>query len=315
MSKKIAIIGAGISGLSCAYMLAPEYPDITIIAKAFSPDITSNRAAAFWFPYHIRNDQRGIAWCKVSYRVYQQFATDVDSGISMKQLLKVVRKGITEEEPVWIDFMPEESFREFGPPELDTRYQKGYHITVPLIETQIFLPFLQQKLSGMGISFIKREINDFSALQQDFDCIINCTALGSRELCSDDSVIPVRGQVVLIATGEHPVFYLDNEMPLYVVPRKDAIILGGTYEVGISEETTEPAALTGILTNAYAVFPEFRDHAILGSWAGIRPFRSQVRVEKAEAGNIIHNYGHGGSGFTLAFGCAAEVKKLIQELS
>ena len=313
MNKKIAIIGAGISGLSCAYMLAPEYPDITIIAKAFSPDITSNRAAAFWFPYHIRNDQRGIAWCKISYRVYQQFASDVRSGISMKQLIKVVRKGISEEEPVWIEFMPDGAFREIGPPELDNRYQKGYHITVPLIETQIFLPYLQQKLSGMGISFVEQEISDFSELQQDFDCIINCTALGSRELCNDASVIPVRGQVVLIAPGEQHFLYLDNEMPLYVVPRKDAIILGGTYEEGISEETTEPAALAGILENAYAVFPEFRKHAILGSWAGIRPFRSQVRLEKGQAGNIIHNYGHGGSGFTLAFGCASEVKKLIQE--
>ena len=66
MNKKIAIVGAGISGLSCAYFLVEKKYDITVFAKAFSPDITSNRAAAFWFPYHVRNDKRGINWCKKS---------------------------------------------------------------------------------------------------------------------------------------------------------------------------------------------------------------------------------------------------------
>jgi D-amino-acid oxidase len=44
-------------------------------------------------------------------------------------------------------------------------------------------------------------------------------------------------------------------------------------------------------------------------WAGLRPYRNEVRVERE--GNIIHNYGHGGSGFTLAWGCANEVLRLI----
>src|ERR1700712_4594671 len=105
MNKTIAIIGAGISGLSCAYLLSEKNYDITVFAKAFSPDITSNRAAAFWFPYHIRNDKRGIDWSKKSYTFYQQLSADISTGISMKQLIKVLRENVVEEEPVWIDFM------------------------------------------------------------------------------------------------------------------------------------------------------------------------------------------------------------------
>ena len=67
MSKKIVIIGAGISGLSTALLLTEKGNRVTIISKAFSPNITSNRAAAFWFPYHIRKDKRGIGWCNTSY--------------------------------------------------------------------------------------------------------------------------------------------------------------------------------------------------------------------------------------------------------
>jgi D-amino-acid oxidase len=49
---------------------------------------------------------------------------------------------------------------------------------------------------------------------------------------------------------------------------------------------------------------------VIGSWAGLRPFRNLVRLEKE--GNIIHNYGHGGSGFTLSFGCAKQILQILQ---
>ncbi|MEO8712840.1 MAG: FAD-dependent oxidoreductase, partial [Parafilimonas sp.] len=106
MNKKIAITGAGISGLSCAYLLSEKGYDITIISKAFSPDITSNRAAAFWFPYHIRNDKRGINWCRKSFSFYEKLSADPSTGISMKQLIKVLRENVIEEEQVWVEFMP-----------------------------------------------------------------------------------------------------------------------------------------------------------------------------------------------------------------
>ena len=109
--NRIAIVGAGISGLSCAYLLSEKNYDLTIFAKAFSPHITSNRAAAFWFPYHIRNDKRGIAWGKASYEFFKNLSGDVATGISMRQLIKVVRENVVEEKPVWIEFMPEGSYR------------------------------------------------------------------------------------------------------------------------------------------------------------------------------------------------------------
>src|SRR6266436_9724624 len=102
MSKNIAIVGAGISGMSSAYLLKDKGYNITIFAKAFSPNITSNRAAAFWFPYHIRNDKRGVNWCNVSYSFYTELAKHAETGISIQKLIKVLRKGVNDEEPIWI---------------------------------------------------------------------------------------------------------------------------------------------------------------------------------------------------------------------
>ena len=139
MNKNIAIIGAGISGMSTAYLLKNKGYNITIFAKAFSPNITSNRAAAFWFPYHIRNDKRGINWCNTSYTFYRELALHEETGISIQKLIKVLRKGVEDEEPVWIDFMPEGSLRIMNEHELADNIAIGYEISVPLIETQIFL--------------------------------------------------------------------------------------------------------------------------------------------------------------------------------
>src|SRR3954471_2894083 len=91
---KIAIIGAGISGMSTAFLLMRKNHLITVYAKAFSPNITSDRAAAFWFPYHIRKDKRGIQWCRTSYEYYTKLAGQKETGISLYQLIKVVRKGV-----------------------------------------------------------------------------------------------------------------------------------------------------------------------------------------------------------------------------
>jgi D-amino-acid oxidase len=310
MNKKIAIIGSGISGLSCAYLLCEKNYDITVIAKAFSPDITSNRAAAFWFPYHIRNDKRGVGWAKKSYDFYEELSADASTGISMKQLIKVLRENTEEEEPVWVDFIPKGACKKVPEKDLAQGVAVAYDVTVPLIETQIFLPYLKNYVAEKNVKFVEREIYDFNELNDEYDFIINCSALGARKLCKDDSIIPVRGQVALIETRTDFPIYLDNEKPLYLVPRKDAMIVGGTYEENMYEEKTEPSTIQQILDNAYAVFPDLTQQKVIGSWAGLRPYRPTVRVEKEN--NIIHNYGHGGSGFTIAFGCAGEVVKMLQ---
>jgi D-amino-acid oxidase len=314
MSKQIAIIGAGISGLSCAYLLSEKNYNITVFAKDFSPNITSNRAAAFWFPYHIRNDKRGINWCRRSYAFYEALSKDADTGISMKQLIKVLREGVVEEEPVWVDFMPPDACKIMPQEKLAPGVFKAYDVWVPLIETQLFLPYLQNILVERDVVFKQKVINDFNELSS-FDIIINSSALGARELCGDKTVIPVRGQVALIETDTSRPIYLDNEMPLYIVPRKDAMIVGGTYEENVFEEKTEPATIERILNTAYATFPELKQQKVIGDWAGLRPYRNEVRVEHETGTNIIHNYGHGGSGFTLAFGCAEEVVRLTENIN
>jgi len=312
MGKKIAVIGAGISGMSTAFLLAEQGHELHIIAKGFSPNITSNKAAAFWFPYHIRNDKRGINWCISSFNFYKSLCS-ADTGISMQKLIKAV-KANTGNEDTWMDFMPPGSLKTLQGDEIPVGYDSATECYVPLIETQIFLPWLYKQVERKNATFKQQQIFDLHDLSTEYDVIINCSALGSRELCNDKTIIPVRGQVVLMEPGFPNHIFLDNQTPAYIVPRKDATIVGGTYEENVYDEKTEQDSLDDILRRAYSVFPGLDKRKIIGNWAGLRPFRPTVRVEQEEDTNIIHNYGHGGSGYTLAFGCAQDAVKLVGEM-
>ena len=55
---------------------------------------------------------------------------------------------------------------------------------------------------------------------------------------------------------------------------------------------------------------------ILEHKVGLRPGRSEVRVGREDLTDgiqCVHNYGHGGSGVTLSWGCAEEAAELVQQ--
>jgi D-amino-acid oxidase len=314
MGKTVAVIGAGISGLSTAYVLANQGFQVTVLAKAFSPNTTSNKAAAFWFPYHVRGDQRGIGWVATSYQYFKDLSVDPASGISFIKIVKGIKAGIVDDAS-WIEFMPPNTCTEVPREQLPDGYQQGFEAKVPLVETQLFLPYLQRVLTDKGVVFKEATITSLGTIATAYDVMVNCAGLGSIDLCNDNSIFPVRGQVLLVEPGFPDTIFLDNHTPTYIVPRQDATIIGGTYEEQVGVESTEPDTLQQLLTKASNVFPELQHKRIIGNWAGLRPFRATVRLEKEANTHIIHNYGHGGSGFTLSFGCAEAVLQLVEAIA
>lgn len=306
--KKIVVVGCGISGLSSALLLAIEGFDVKIISKNLPPNTVSNKAAAFWSPYYVAGD-RVARWANESYFEYEKLSQVVESGISMTKLHRFRRNDFVEAED-WESAIPEGKLRVMNAAELPESYDEGFEVEVPLIETQIFLPYLINEFKEAGGKILQREIRSLGELRDDADLIINCSGMEARTLVNDNAMIPVKGQVVMMDVHLNIPIILDESEPTYIVQRKDGCIVGGTREENVFSETTDEATLIGILDRASKFLPELKQAKRITQWAGLRPYRNEVRVEHED--NIIHNYGHGGSGFTLAWGCGREVVQLAK---
>jgi D-amino-acid oxidase len=123
----------------------------------------------------------------------------------------------------------------------------------------------------------------------------------------------VRGQVVRVAAPDVEEWLLDQSDPerlVYVVPRERDVVLGGTAQAGAEDRAPDPATTAAIRARCAALVPALQDAPVLGVAVGLRPERpAAVRLE-AE-GRVVHCYGHGGAGVTLAWGCAVEVAALL----
>lgn len=213
------------------------------------------------------------------------------------------------------DTLPSERFRPLKKKELRGSFESGWHIEVPLIETPVYLPFLLNAFKKKGGKIKKKIIQSFDELMNDETIVINCTGLGSRELAHDDQLIPIRGQIALMKTKNQHRIILDDSAPTYIVYRTDGCICGGTYEENCYEAEPEVKTMWQVLLRCFELEPQLKNSATLIScWAGLRPYRPDIRVEREPGKSLIHNYGHGGSGFTVSWGCAEEVMKLLQKV-
>jgi D-amino-acid oxidase len=170
------------------------------------------------------------------------------------------------------------------------------------------MAWLTRELADLGVSFATSRIESLHDV--DGDAVVNCTGLGARRLCRDNSMKALLGQVVITQPGEwSPATAAidDNSHISYVIPRRDSLVLGGISRDHDPDQLARPSELdrTAILLRLAA-----SGHGTpLHDRAALRPWRPAVRVE--QDGRIIHNYGHGGAGWTLSWGCAQDVLRLI----
>jgi D-amino-acid oxidase len=197
--------------------------------------------------------------------------------------------------------------------DLPPGYCDGYFFTVPVIEMPVYLTYLLERFLAGGGIYEQRTVQSISFAP----VVINCTGLGARALVNDEQVTPICGQIVRVENPGLTRFLLDEEGPAgptYIVPRSRDCILGGTADEGRWDTTPDPEVATAIIERCVALEPRLAGATILEHKVGLRPGRPAVRLEREElpGGAVcVHNYGHGGAGVTLSWGCAEEVVALL----
>lgn len=311
MPKSVAVVGAGVSGMTCGVLLAEAGYRTAILAKETGQRTTSAAAGALWFPYDAQPAARVIPWALETYEILVDLGRDSRSGVSMIELRQFSRTDEIQI-PEWAIALGAHSITN------PSAFKSGFALTVPLMDTTTYLSYLEDRFRTAGgeiqgnVRF--EQLEDVDPI---FDPVINCAGIGARELVHDVDLEPHRGQVAIMSKIDNLncAVVCDDAPLMYAIPRRNDCVFGGTNEIS-DNLAADPRATSAIVAECSHVL-NIDPPRVLAERVGLRPFRkSGVRLgrEKLRDGRaLIHNYGHGGSGFTLSWGCAQDVVDLAAQ--
>jgi len=306
MGKDVAVLGAGVSALTTGICAARAGWSVTLYSPRMPLETTSAKAAASFEPHLVElgglpADALARAWA--GFDAVERSAGP-SAGVRRQTHWDAASVPLTDEP--FLDVV--EDVRIAERPDVPGGYAFGRSFTTFFVDTPIYLPWLTAELARLGGSLVLVEqpltAADVAALPA--DQVVNCTGLGARELVGDDRVRPIRGQIVVV----DPIPDMDWSISadgFYLYPRRGDTVVGGTAELDVEEETTEPAVVDALLRAARRVVPRIGELRVHRTYAGLRPYRHDtVRVEAEElfGKQVVHNYGHGGGGITMSWGTA-----------
>lgn len=317
IKKQIIIIGSGVSGLSCGILLLRAGYEVTIWAKEFPPNTTSNKAAAVWYPFVVKPPEKATTWAKTSIDFFrEEILGNPASGTKKIKVIEVFEhpKG----DPWWKEGV--DTFRRARGNELPEGYCDGYAIEGFVMDTDVYMGYLLDWFKKEGGILMQKDIQDIKEPLNDAAVVVNCSGLGARALCGDLTVYPCRGQIIKVKPNgfDYSLFEEEGRNSLaYIIPRLHDIILGGTVQDNNWSEEADSNDTADILRKCAAIAPVFSSSEVLEVKVGLRPVRPTVRLEIEKFDDsrfVIHNYGHGGSGLTIGWGCAQDVVKLVNSI-
>jgi D-amino-acid oxidase len=311
---EVLVLGSGVIGLTTAVRTAEAGYRTRVLARDPITATASAAAGAFWGPFLARH-RRTRQWSLETLDVLRAEALLPGSGVDLVHGLEAAR--VPMPIPEWIAAI--EDCRPSPPEALPSGFATGWRYTVPVIDMPRYLERLTGRLRELRVKIERGAVGSLADPTLRADVIVNCTGSGSRELVPDPGVYPVRGQLVVVENPGIEHFFADFDEttaePTYILPQGARAILGGTVEPGNSDPRVDQKAARGILERCQAVQPALAGARVLGHRVGFRPGREEIRLEAAVAGanRVIHNYGHGGSGVSVCWGCASTVRTLIDE--
>jgi D-amino-acid oxidase len=325
----ITILGSGISGLSCGIqLLKAGFANVRILAKAFPPHTTSDVAGGLWFPYKAEPKELITAWSRTTFQEMLRLRTTPEAGIMMTrffQLCDYAPEGEAWWSPsvdVYRKLTMDEIVEEF-PEAAQNGIRGGFYAEVPIAEPHKHLPFLLERFRTLGGIAEQGEIMNLSEIATSENLVVNCAGLDAKHIVNDADVFPIRGQIMIVRNPGitrsitlETQANLTSEYATYTIARSEDVVLGGVAKMNDWTTSIDTGIAEGIIARCSTFEPLLAKADVVQHKVGLRPGRTTVRLEaeRLEHGAcVVHNYGHGGSGYTVNWGCADDVVKCVRE--
>jgi len=263
----------------------------------------------------------------------------IEGNANMEQKLAFVRKNLA-------------GFREgadlFENYQINTQHAGGlaeaYEYSAPVINVAKALTFLTDLVKSKGAT-LKTAAVEGSLLDQEelllqehgADAIVNAMGLHAGAVADDADVYGLHGALLRLVNDGSAFPVIKNAVIVsstqagesggdgaFILPRDDGILSLGTISTaaGSAEDLTlDSAAVQEMRARCEDLLPQLKNAKLAATplIRGTRPQRrggARVERETRVAGSrIIHAYGHGGAGWSLAVGSASETAKLVDEVA
>ncbi|KAG1658960.1 hypothetical protein FOA52_004376 [Chlamydomonas sp. UWO 241] len=318
----VVVIGGGVAGLTSALRVLTEVPGstVTIVSDKLGIETTTAGAAGLWGPYKMSNTPEelvnrwggetfehlmGLFYSRDAVRagVFLCYAHHVTSGY--------------EDPPAWHNVV--HNWAPMDPKHLALlpgKYTHGHSYGNVMCEGRFYMQYVTDAINATGRAEWRNGVTlshwKEALTLGSFNALVNCSGLGAHTVAGDKEMYPIRGQVMRVrAPWVTQVYRADTDF--YIIPNREYVVLGGTAQVGDWSTEVDASDQKRIWEGCCALVPSLAQGEVVEDWVGLRPGRPSVRVEiEAADVPVVHNYGHGGAGLTLSWGCAGDVARLLR---
>jgi len=310
----VLVIGAGVTGLTCALVLAEAGASVEVVAELV-PGPTSLAAGALWGPYLVEPRKLVRSWALTTYAAFADLARDTAYGVRMTRGVEASRAAAPP--PDFTDMVPDLAVLDAG--NLPEGFASGVAYTAPLVDMPVYLNMLLERLAATSVQVRRGRIASLAEAAALAPCVVNAAGCGARELAGDETLFPIRGQLAVVENPGISTWFSEDtgtEQELtHWYPHGGLLVLGGQAAPNDWRTDPDPAVARGIVARCAAIEPALSGARIIEHRVGLRPTRPQIRCEPetVDSSVIVHCYGLGGAGVSLSWGVAQHVQRLVRQ--